>query len=65
MLPAGWKEMAEATHGGFDGLAAAVRAARGPAAARDSALAHAARVTASCSGCHETYRLSLAPAAAR
>jgi cytochrome c556 len=56
-LPATWKELAERTHGGFDSLTAAVRRARTAAEVKDTVLVGVARVSASCTACHETFRL--------
>jgi len=57
LLPPEWKELAERTHGGFDSLAVAVRRAHGPAALKDTVLTHLARVSGSCTSCHETFRV--------
>jgi cytochrome c556 len=59
MLPATWKELAERTHGGFDSLAAAVRRTRTGPALKDTVLAGVARITGSCTACHETFRMSI------
>lgn len=59
LLPAAWKELAERTHGGFDSLAASVRAARTPLALRDTVLVGVARITGSCTACHETFRVTV------
>ena len=59
LLPAGWKELAERTHGDFDGLAAAVRRTRGPQALKDTVLVHLARLSGGCASCHETYRVTI------
>ncbi|HXF25539.1 MAG TPA: hypothetical protein VN602_13515 [Gemmatimonadaceae bacterium] len=57
LLPPEWKELAERTHGGFDSLAVAVRRTHGPAALKDTVLTHLARVSGSCTSCHETFRV--------
>ena len=59
LLPASWKELAERTHGGFDSLSTAVRLARSSPALKDTVLAGVARITASCTACHDTYRLTV------
>ena len=57
LLPPEWKELAERTHGGFDSLAVAVSRTHGPAALKDTVLTHLARVSGSCTSCHETFRV--------
>lgn len=59
LLPEAWKELAERTHGGFDSLAAALRATRGPPALKDSVLVGLARLSGSCTSCHETFRVTV------
>lgn len=59
MLPATWKELAERTHGGFDSLSAAVRRTRSGPALKDTVLAGVARVSGSCTACHETFRVTV------
>lgn len=59
LLPAQWKELAEQTHGGFDSLAVAVRQARGRPALKDTVLVRLARVSQSCTACHETFRVTV------
>jgi cytochrome c556 len=59
LLPATWKELAERTHGGFDSLAAAVRRTRNRPALKDTVLVGIARVSASCTACHETFRITV------
>ncbi|HET9293195.1 MAG TPA: hypothetical protein VFO06_02810, partial [Gemmatimonadales bacterium] len=58
-LPAGWKDLAERTHGDFDSLAAAVRRARGRQALKDTVLVRLARLSGGCTSCHETYRVTI------
>lgn len=58
LLPATWKELAERTHGGFDTLTAAVRRTRA-AALKDTVLVGVARITGSCTACHETFRIAV------
>lgn len=57
LLPAPWKELAERTHSGFDSLSAAVRRAKSGPGIKDTVLVGIARITGSCTGCHETYRV--------
>ncbi|HEX7977813.1 MAG TPA: hypothetical protein VF461_04380 [Gemmatimonadaceae bacterium] len=59
MLPTQWKELAERTHGGFDALSAAVRHTRNGRELRDTVLAGVARISGSCTACHETYRITV------
>ena len=59
LLPPAWKELAERTHGGFDSLGAAVRRARTGPALKDTVLVGIARVTGSCTACHETFRVTV------
>lgn len=59
LLPAPWKELAERTHGGFDTLTAAVRRTRTAAALKDTVLVGVARITGSCTACHETFRIAV------
>lgn len=59
LLPATWKELAERTHGGFDSLSSAVRAASTGQALKDTVLAGIARVSGSCTSCHETFRVTV------
>lgn len=58
LLPAPWKELAERTHGGFDSLTAAVR--RTPRSGlKDTVLVGIARVSGSCTACHEAFRITV------
>ena len=59
LLPAAWKELAERTHGGFDSLSMAVRAARSGIGVRDTVSAGLARIIGSCTACHDTYRVTV------
>ena len=59
LLPATWKELAERTHGGFDSLTAAVRRAPTGPALKDTVLVGIARVSGSCTACHEAYRVTV------
>lgn len=59
LLPAQWKELAERTHGGFDSLSAAVRRTRKGSDIKDTVLVGLARVTGSCTACHETFRVTV------
>jgi cytochrome c556 len=59
LLPATWKELAERTHGGFDSLAAAARRTRNGPELKDTVLVGIARVSASCTACHETFRITV------
>lgn len=59
LLPPAWKELAERTHGGFDSLSAAVRKARGSQALKDTVLVRLAQLSASCTSCHETFRVTV------
>ncbi|MCC6927576.1 MAG: hypothetical protein IT359_01185 [Gemmatimonadaceae bacterium] len=57
LLPAEWKELAERTHGGFDSLTVAVRRAPNAQAVKDTVLVGIARISASCTACHEKFRV--------
>jgi cytochrome c556 len=59
LLPATWKELAERTHVGFDSLTAAVRRARPGPELKDTVLVGLARITGSCTACHETFRVTV------
>lgn len=59
LLPAGWKELAERTHGDFDSLAVAVRRTPGSQALKDTVLVRLARLSGGCASCHETYRVTI------
>ena len=59
LLPAQWKELAERTHGGFDSLATAVRRASDGAALKDTVLMGLAAISASCTSCHEQFRVTV------
>ena len=59
MLPPTWKELAERTHGGFDSLTAAVRRTRTVLALKDTVLVGVARVSGSCTACHQTFRVTV------
>jgi cytochrome c556 len=59
LLPATWKELAERTHGGFDSLTAAVRRARTGPEIKDTVLAGVARISGSCTACHEAFRITV------
>ena len=59
LLPAEWKELAERTHGGFDSLAVAVRQTHGKPALKDTVLVRLARLSLSCTACHESYRVTV------
>lgn len=59
LLPATWKGLAERTHGGFDSLTAAVRRARTGPALKDTVLVGIARVSGSCTACHEAFRITV------
>lgn len=59
MLPTGWKELAERTHGGFDSLAVAVRRTPDGQALKDTVLVRLAQLSGSCAACHETYRVAV------
>ena len=59
LLPATWKELAERTHGGFDSLTASVRRARTGSMLKDTVLVGIARVSGSCTACHETFRITV------
>ena len=59
LLPATWKELAERTHGGFDTLTRAVRHAPTERALKDTVLAGVARISGSCTACHETFRITV------
>jgi cytochrome c556 len=58
LLPKAWRELAEQTHGGFDSLIAAVRRGPGRPALGDTVLIRLARLSGSCSTCHETFQLT-------
>lgn len=58
LLPPTWKQLAERTHGGFDNLIAAARRARDGRDLKDTVLVGIARISGSCTGCHETYRIT-------
>lgn len=58
LLPATWKDLAERTHGGFDSLTAAVRRTRTGPGLKDTVLVGLARISGSCTACHETFRIS-------
>lgn len=57
-LPPAWRDLAERTHGGFDSLAAVVRRLRGEPL-RDTVLVRLAQLSANCTACHETFRITL------
>ena len=57
-LPPAWRDLAERTHGGFDSLAAVVRRMRG-GALKDTVLVRLATLSASCTACHETFRVTI------
>ncbi len=59
LLPTEWKELAERTHGGFDSLTAAVRATRTGPELKDTVLVGIARISGSCTACHETFRVTV------
>jgi hypothetical protein len=59
LLPTTWKELAERTHGGFDSLTAAVRRARTGTGLKDTVLVGVARISGSCTACHEAFRVTL------
>ena len=59
LLPATWKELAERTHGGFDSLTAAVRRTRAGPGLKDTVLVGIARISGSCTGCHESFRVTV------
>ena len=59
LLPTGWKELAERTHGGFDSLAAAVRRTHGGQPLVDTVLVRLAELSGSCTACHETFRVTV------
>jgi len=59
LLPPPWKELAERTHGGFDSLTAAVRRAPTGAGLKDTVLLGIARVSGSCTACHEAFRITV------
>lgn len=56
-LPPAWRDLAERTHGGFDSLAAVVRRMRG-GSLKDTVLVRLATLSASCTACHETFRVT-------
>lgn len=59
LLPATWKDLAERTHGGFDSLTAAVRRAPTGPGLKDTVLVGIARISGSCTACHEAFRITL------
>ena len=59
LLPTTWKELAERTHGGFDSLSGAVRRARTGPALKDTVLVGVARISGSCTACHEAFRITV------
>jgi cytochrome c556 len=59
LLPATWKELAERTHGGFDSLTAAVRRAPTGPGLKDTVLVGIARISGSCTSCHESFRVTV------
>jgi hypothetical protein len=59
LLPPTWQELAERTHLGFDSLTAAVRRARSGRELKDTVLAGVARISGSCTTCHETFRITV------
>ncbi len=59
LLPATWKELAERTHGGFDSLTAAVRRSRPGPGLKDTVLLGVARISGSCTACHEAFRITV------
>ena len=59
LLPPTWKELAERTHGGFDSLTTAVRRARTGRALKDTVLIGVARISGSCTACHEAFRITV------
>jgi cytochrome c556 len=59
LLPATWKELAERTHGGFDSLTAAVRRAPTGAGLKDTVIVGLARISGSCTACHETFHVTV------
>jgi cytochrome c556 len=59
LLPAAWKELAERTHGGFDSLSMAVRRTRTGPALKDTVMVGLARISGSCTGCHEAFRVTV------
>jgi cytochrome c556 len=59
LLPTTWKELAERTHGGFDSLTVAVRRARTGMGLKDTVLVGVARISGSCTACHEAFRITL------
>jgi len=59
LLPGPWKELAERTHGGFDSLTAAVRRAPTGSGLKDTVLVGIARVSGSCTACHEAFRITV------
>lgn len=59
LLPSEWKDLAEQTHGGFDSLAVAVRNAGSAIALKDTVLTGVAQISASCTSCHEQYRVTV------
>lgn len=59
LLPTAWKELADRTHEGFDSLVTSARRARDGRAVKDTVLAGLARVSGSCTACHETFRVTV------
>jgi cytochrome c556 len=59
LLPTTWKELAERTHGGFDSLTAAVRRAPTGPGLKDTVLVGIARISGSCTSCHESFRVTV------
>jgi len=59
LLPPTWKALAERTHGGFDSLTAAVRRAPTGPALKDTVLVGLARISGSCTACHEAFRITV------
>lgn len=59
LLPSEWKELAEGTHGGFDSLSAAVRRTQTGAALKDTVMVGIARISGSCTACHEAFRVTV------
>ncbi len=59
LLPPGWLELAERTHGGFDNLAASVRQSRDAKMLKDTVLVKLAVLSGACASCHETFRVTV------
>lgn len=59
LLPLKWKELAERTHGGFDSLTTAVRRTRTGQELKDTVLVGVARISGSCTACHEEFRITV------